>query len=370
MHLPLKDDDEDSDGNSEDEDILNTKEHIKQCEHKYIVAIHMNYNLLRLVTKEHGSDWIKHFIEERSYEITVHALCVLHHLSEGNVYHGRVILEVLLNHFPRHISQYLVEDSRVIQPLLQYVILNNIHHEDLNSFVMDLIYFNPEAIRQRNDIMFHHQKQKMTEYKSHLLQKVFVNKWKLIESVMKRACSKYCDNVSTKYSAFFVDLVGRSVSIEETKCLLTSQLDRIINSFVKGLLEVKDGKKCKFWQRIQYGQFIVEHLDLASRPTLIDPSLAATFRFIQEQNDNGEESVCERIVFKDEICCNLRSEQILNINVANDAQQLSVPFGHLKRFARPRMLRALSSNNPMTRMMDLKHWNNKLSELADNNSTE
>eukprot|EP01083_Nonionella_stella_P240538 840798_1 len=44
--------------------------------------------------------------------------------------------------------------------------------------------------------------------------------------------------------------------------------------------------------------------------------------------------------------------------------------GHIKRFARPRLLRAISSNNPMTRMMDLKDWYNNLSELAVINSTE
>eukprot|EP01083_Nonionella_stella_P008178 23580_1 len=45
--------------------------------------------------------------------------------------------------------------------------------------------------------------------------------------------------------------------------------------------------------------------------------------------------------------------------------------GHLTRFARPRLLRALSSNNPMTRMMDLKHWRgNNLSELIEKESSK
>eukprot|EP01083_Nonionella_stella_P143834 447840_1 len=288
----LHDDDDDSDEDSsieeeEDEEAVTTIKN-KHAEHDYIVATQISYNLMRLLTNEHGSDWIKQFIEECIYEIAVHALCVFHPLSSGNVYHGRVILEVLLNHFPRDLFEYLVRDSDVIQPLLQYAIFNNIHHGNLNSFVMDLICFDAESIQQRDDIMYH-QKMKMSqeiaESKSHLLSRVFASEWKFIERIMQRACSKYCDDVSTKYSVFFVDLVARCASIEETKCLFEQQSDRIIDSFVQGLLGTGHGKELNFWQRIRCGQSLVEYLDLASRPTIMDPSLAATpFGFMQAQN--------------------------------------------------------------------------------------
>merc|ERR1739848_380617 len=93
----------------DDEDGQNGKQQtVKHKQHDFIVATQISYNLMRLLTNEHGSDWIKQFIEECIYEITVHALCVFHPLSTGNVYHGRVILEVLLNHFPRDFFKYLV----------------------------------------------------------------------------------------------------------------------------------------------------------------------------------------------------------------------------------------------------------------------
>ena len=261
----------------------------KHEQHDFIVATQISYNLMRLLTNEHGSDWIKQFIEECIYEITVHALCVFHPLSNGNVYHGRVILEVLLNHFPRDFFKFLVEDSNIIQPLLKYAIFNNIHHGNLNSFVMDLICFDPESIQQRDDIMYHEKSkmaQETAEYKQTLLNTIFCDKWKFIPNIMKRACSKHCDDISTKYSVFFVDLVARCASIDNTKCLFNNQQDLIIDSFVNGLLgKTQIGKNLNFWQRIRCGQSLVEYLDLASRERIMDPSIAATpFGFMQAQN--------------------------------------------------------------------------------------
>jgi len=59
----------------------------------------------------------------------------------------------------------------------------------------------------------------------------------------------------------------------------------IIDSFVNGLLGIESGKKLSFWQRIRCGQSLVEYLDLASRPTIMDPSAAPSpFAFMQPQN--------------------------------------------------------------------------------------
>ena len=253
-------------------------------QHNFIICTQLSYNLMRLLTNEHQSDWIKQFIEECIYEICVHALCVFHPRSNGNVYHGRVILEVLLNHFPRDFLKYLVEDTKIIQPLLKYAIFNNIHHGNLNSFVMDLICFDAESIQQRDDIMYHEKAKMVTEctkYKEQLLDNIFDKEWHFLTNIMKRACSQHCNDVSTKYSIFFVDLVARCASIEDTKCLFDGNFDLIIDCFVNGLL----GNELSVWQRIRCGQSLVEYLDLASRPTIMDPSVASTpFGFMQGQN--------------------------------------------------------------------------------------
>eukprot|EP01083_Nonionella_stella_P143832 447836_1 len=361
----LHDDDDDSDEDSsieeeEDEEAVTTIKN-KHAEHDYIVATQISYNLMRLLTNEHGSDWIKQFIEECIYEIAVHALCVFHPLSSGNVYHGRVILEVLLNHFPRDLFEYLVRDSDVIQPLLQYAIFNNIHHGNLNSFVMDLICFDAESIQQRDDIMYH-QKMKMSqeiaESKSHLLSRVFASEWKFIERIMQRACSKYCDDVSTKYSVFFVDLVARCASIEETKCLFEQQSDRIIDSFVQGLLGTGHGKELNFWQRIRCGQSLVEYLDLASRPTIMDPSLAATpFGFMQAQNAYKEnifiasiEYCLSQLIQHIPSLCDMISDE----KRENESLQLSYDIKVQQRSSVDNMrMRGLSYNLPYVEHLDL-----------------
>eukprot|EP01083_Nonionella_stella_P316930 1151771_1 len=106
---------------------------------------------------------------------------------------------------------------------------------------MDLIYFDPESSHQRDDVMFYQNQKithKITKYTSYLLQKLLANESKCIKRVMKRTCNKYYDDVSTEYSVFFVNLVPRCASIE----------------------------------------------DIKSRPTIMYPSLAATFGFMQAQN--------------------------------------------------------------------------------------
>ena len=40
-------------------------------------------------------------LDEDALAICLHALAVFHPLSHGNVYHGRVVLEILLNHWPK-----------------------------------------------------------------------------------------------------------------------------------------------------------------------------------------------------------------------------------------------------------------------------
>eukprot|EP01083_Nonionella_stella_P282144 960217_1 len=184
------DDDEALYDNPDDNNMQQQPTIDKHSEHSFICSTQISYNLMRLLTNEHGSDWIKQFIESCIYEITVHALCVFHPLSAGNVYHGRVILEVLLNHFPRDFFKYLVSDTEIIQRLLKYAIFNNIHHGNLNSFVMDLICFDPESIQQRDDIISFNEKSKMIkecfEYKQILLYEIFSSKWNFIETIIAR----------------------------------------------------------------------------------------------------------------------------------------------------------------------------------------
>jgi len=280
---------ETDDGDTDETQMSQPQQEQRHAQHEYIAATHISYNLMRLLTNEHGSEWIKQFIDECLYEIAVHALCVFHPRSRGNVYHARVILEILLNHFPAAFFKFLVEDTKVVQPLLRTAIFNNIHHGNLNSFVMDLICFDPECIQLRDDLMYHEKTklvQQCMRYKLTLLRDVFAQQWQFVPNILKRACSAHSDDISTKYAVFFVDLVARCASIENTKCLFEGHANVVIDTFIHGLLgQGAVGEKLNFWQRIRCGQSLVEYLDLASRPSIIDPSIAVSpFAYLQTQN--------------------------------------------------------------------------------------
>ncbi|ETO01044.1 hypothetical protein RFI_36396 [Reticulomyxa filosa] len=57
------------------------------------------------------SETVKAFLLRKCHEIALHALAVFHPLSKGNVYHGRVVLEVLLAHWPKSFIAKLVNEK-------------------------------------------------------------------------------------------------------------------------------------------------------------------------------------------------------------------------------------------------------------------
>jgi len=176
-----------------------------------------------------------------------------------------------------------------------------------------------------------------TRYKRILLEDVMASEWKFIANIMKRSCSPKCAQVSNKYSVFFVDLVARCASIEGTACLFDGNSDLIIGCLVNGLL----GKELGCAQRIRCGQSLVEYLDLASRPTIVDPNVAASpFAFMQSQNSyktnifysTFKRSLAKLITFIPDLCMLIvqddeaLSKQMIKFSYG----EVAVPLGRLK----------------------------------------
>eukprot|EP01084_Bolivina_argentea_P307607 531717_1 len=107
-----------------------------------IRATQLSYSLMRILSNEHAAETVKSFLLRKCQEICLHALAVFHPLSKGNVYHGRVVLEILLNHWPKSFMAALA-NQRHIQSLLKCALFRNLHQGNLNSFFLDLICFRP-----------------------------------------------------------------------------------------------------------------------------------------------------------------------------------------------------------------------------------
>eukprot|EP00486_Rosalina_sp_Unknown_P002524 CAMPEP_0201567370 /NCGR_PEP_ID=MMETSP0190_2-20130828/7859_1 /ASSEMBLY_ACC=CAM_ASM_000263 /TAXON_ID=37353 /ORGANISM="Rosalina sp." /LENGTH=1469 /DNA_ID=CAMNT_0047987285 /DNA_START=114 /DNA_END=4523 /DNA_ORIENTATION=- len=224
-----------------------------------IRATQLSYSLMRILSNEHAAETVKSFLLRKCQEICLHALAVFHPLSKGNVYHGRVVLEILLNHWPKSFMAALA-NQRHIQSLLKCALFRNLHQGNLNSFFLDLICFRPnQKIGQIQPV-----KKK--------LMKMFVD-WKFMEYLLSASCDpKHGDDVATKYATFFIDMVARCASIQEAGELFKGHEFLIIDSFMNGLLDKE--KSRTIWHRISCGQTLVQFLDISSRPTIMDPASA------------------------------------------------------------------------------------------------
>jgi len=98
-----------------------------------IRATQLSYSLMRILSNEHAAETVKSFLLRKCQEICLHALAVFHPSSAGNVYHGRVVLEILLNHWPKSFMAALA-NQRHIQSLLKCALFRNLHQGNLNSF--------------------------------------------------------------------------------------------------------------------------------------------------------------------------------------------------------------------------------------------
>ena len=226
-----------------------------------IRATQLSYSLMRILSNEHAAETVKSFLLRKCADICIHALAVFHPKSKGNVYHGRVVLEILLNHWPKSFMGSLTNNKQ-IQVLLKCALFRNLHQGNLNSFFLDLICYRPQ---QNNKIG------QIQPVKKSLI-KMF-NSWKFMEYLLKAATiAKHGDDVATKYATFFIDMVARCASIPEASELFLGHENLIIDSFMNGLLN--NDKSRTLWHRISCGQTLVQFLDISSRPTIVDPAQA------------------------------------------------------------------------------------------------
>lgn len=73
----------------------------------------LSYSLMRILSNEHAAETVKSFLLRKCQEICLHALAVFHPHSKGNVYHGRVVLEILLNHWPKSFMSALANQRHI-----------------------------------------------------------------------------------------------------------------------------------------------------------------------------------------------------------------------------------------------------------------
>ena len=58
-----------------------------------------------------GTEAVSSYLLRQCQEILLHSLAVYHtELSQGNVYHGRVLLEILLNTWPKSLMSGLTKE--------------------------------------------------------------------------------------------------------------------------------------------------------------------------------------------------------------------------------------------------------------------
>ena len=85
----------------------------KYVQHDYVI-----YSLMRIPSNEHAVETVKSFLLHKC----LHTLAVFHPRSKGNIFHGRVVLEILLNDWP---------NQKYFQKLLKCAFFRNLHEGNL-----------------------------------------------------------------------------------------------------------------------------------------------------------------------------------------------------------------------------------------------
>eukprot|EP01084_Bolivina_argentea_P116383 206799_1 len=247
-----------------------------------IASTQLSYNLMRFLSMDGSGDdggsngALSSYLLRKCDEIVLHSLCVYHtSLSRGNVYHGRVLLEILLNSWPKPLMTHLTKDTTKsviysnIQILFKNALFRNLHQGNLNSFFLDLICYREMGAEKKKMI-------------------ALFKKWKFMQYLLETSSSFSVgmdgdDDVATKYATFFIDLVARSAAIAQVAPLFEGQEHLIIDSFVNGLLDVE--KKRSTWHRMFCGQILIQFMDICSRPSIMDPTqlLAAESGLIEPE---------------------------------------------------------------------------------------
>ena len=121
-----------------------------------ISATQLSYNLMRLLSTDGSGDQsngdaIGSYLLRQCQQILLHSLGVYHRdLSEGNVYHGRVLLEILLNTWPQSLMTALTKpnNGNIVgcntEILFKNALFRSLHQGNLNSFFLDLICYKCE----------------------------------------------------------------------------------------------------------------------------------------------------------------------------------------------------------------------------------
>eukprot|EP00485_Elphidium_margaritaceum_P013111 CAMPEP_0202694316 /NCGR_PEP_ID=MMETSP1385-20130828/8200_1 /ASSEMBLY_ACC=CAM_ASM_000861 /TAXON_ID=933848 /ORGANISM="Elphidium margaritaceum" /LENGTH=1305 /DNA_ID=CAMNT_0049350135 /DNA_START=24 /DNA_END=3941 /DNA_ORIENTATION=+ len=263
----------------------------------------LSYNLMRLLSTDaggggDGSEAVSSYLLRQSQQIVLHSLAVYHEtLSAGNVYHGRVLLEILLNTWPKSLMSVLTrtspssrqssldslnlerapsaqmnggggDDAEIMfentQLLFKNALFRNLHQGNLNSFFLDLICYRPQSDDKYRQIL---------PLKKRLIS-LFKN-WGFMQYLLQTSTSYKAgidgsDDVATKYATFFIDLVARSAAIPEVSPLFEGHETRIVDAFIGGILDVE--KKRTTWHRTFCGQILIQFMDICSRPTIMDPT--------------------------------------------------------------------------------------------------
>ena len=159
-------------------------------EESEIEATHLSWNLMRLLSTDNahgsGTEAVSSYLLRQCQDILLHSLAVFHTTkSKGNVYHGRVLLEILLNTWPKSLMSALTKqpaqnESNVVyhntQILFKNALFRNLHQGNLNSFFLDLIcYKHSEKYKQ------------ILPWKKRIIQ--LFKEWKFMEYLLKTACS-------------------------------------------------------------------------------------------------------------------------------------------------------------------------------------
>ena len=124
-------------------------------EESEIEATRLSWNLVRLLSTDNGdgngSEAVSSYLLRQLQEILLHSLAVFHTAkSKGNVYHGRVLLEILMSTWPKSLmfalsKQPAQNENNVLchntQILLKNALFRNLHQGNLNSFFLDLICY-------------------------------------------------------------------------------------------------------------------------------------------------------------------------------------------------------------------------------------
>ncbi|ETO25486.1 hypothetical protein RFI_11647 [Reticulomyxa filosa] len=178
-------------------------------------------------------------------------------LKKNCLFHFLIIIPLFF-FFIKVWNAFTMTKQKINTELVKNALFRNLHQGNMNGFFIDLICFRPnEKAEQLKPI----KEKLLTEFRE----------WHFLEYLLDVSSSpKHGDDVATKYATFFIDLVARSASTDETIVLFRGHEHLIVDSMIKALLNVEDTRT--LWHQVMCGQTLIQFLDITSRPTIINPA--------------------------------------------------------------------------------------------------